>query len=96
MRVKYPLEKITITLAEIGMTLDQAVDNTGNIRVWPSEEIFTLYLTLQSNLKDQIMAQSSVIEFGAGKSGLVGFSLAKQGLEVLITDGNDQCVSSLN
>ena len=75
MRVKYPLEKRKIILAEIGMTLDQAVDNTGNIRVRPSEEISTLYLTLKSNLKDQILAKRSVIEFGAGKVVLSGFHL---------------------
>lgn len=89
--IKYPVEKRVFTLAEIGQSLDQAVDNTGNMRVWPSEEILTAYL-LDSPLLPEILA-GSVIELGAGKSGLIAFTLAKLNCpKVVVSDGNAQCV----
>lgn len=47
-----------------------AVDNTGNVRTWPAEEVFALLLwrwRAQGRLRD--WADEAVLEIGAGQSG---------------------------
>lgn len=81
------------------------MDNTGNVREWPSEEVLAYYLVQRENeaqSSQESCGQLRVMELGAGKSGLVG--LVKAALlrdrgaadfEIVITDGNDRCVDSL-
>jgi predicted nicotinamide N-methyase len=90
----YPLEHKSITLTELGQTLDVRVDNTGNMREWPSEQILALYIGENPEL---LSGATSLIELGAGKSGLSGFLAAKlfPQAQVGITDGNQQCVERL-
>ncbi len=65
-------------------SLDSKVDNTGNISkkhkiifnvgTWPSEELLAFYL-IQEN-QTLIKNGGSLIELGAGQSGLAGFALS--------------------
>ena len=86
-------------------SLDSKVDNTGNISnyffkvifvgTWPSEELLAYYLIQEH--KTLINNGSSIIELGAGQSGLAGFALGtiRDDLSLVeITDGNSQCVKS--
>ena len=97
-------QKCVITLEELQASLFSPVDNTGNVREWPSEEILAYYLVQRIQGVDDISRlPRRVIELGAGKSGLVGLVSASilkakgvQDCEVIITDGNEKCVETLN
>lgn len=70
-------------------------DNTGNVCLWPSEEVLTYYLLKH---KDRlIMNGKSVCELGAGMTGLAGIFLASflDPAMVLLTDGNKDCVENI-
>lgn len=94
--LRYPSEKQTISLEQLAKTLDEAVDNTGNMKEWPSEQILALYILNNEKLQKEIAAAEHVSELGAGKSGLVGFLCAKIAPQttVTISDGNTTCVKS--
>lgn len=68
-------------------------DNTGNVCLWPSEEVLASYLL---NHKDQFCGKA-VCELGAGMTGLAGIFLASFGnpSKVLLTDGNSDCVENM-
>ena len=68
------------------------VDNTGNVGLWPAEEIFTYTCTKKPNLfKDK-----RVLELGAGV-GLLSFSIlmSNTASEICVTDGNPGVVKTL-
>ena len=82
-------------------SLTEKIDNTGNVRDWPSEDILAYY-AIQKGLALEMQTPLRVLELGAGKSGLIGFAFAAiakhngfDGLEVIVTDGNTKCVESL-
>lgn len=67
------------------------VDNTGNVKIWPSEEYLANHL-IKNAAKFEY---KSICELGAGRSGLAAIALAiklksKMG-QILISDGNDEC-----
>ena len=68
-------------------------DNTGNICVWPSEEILS-YLGIKNS---EDFRNKTVCELGAGMTGLASMmlSIASETGEVLITDGNMDGVKNL-
>ena len=71
-----------ITLSEFRESLNEKIDNTGNVRDWPSEDILAYYLKKKGLIKDALTAYTDkeeklrVIELGAGKTGLVGFAFS--------------------
>uniref|UniRef100_M4C179 Calmodulin-lysine N-methyltransferase n=1 Tax=Hyaloperonospora arabidopsidis (strain Emoy2) TaxID=559515 RepID=M4C179_HYAAE len=86
----------------------QGVDNTGNIRTWPSEEILLAYL-LSSGVCSQVQQQRDAAdellpiaccELGSGMVGLASLGLLACGpvalQRVLVTDGNPLCVQNLH
>jgi len=74
---------------------EEKIDNTGNIQLWPSEEILSIYCLInQEKFKNKI-----VIELGSGYSGLCGLimmSLIPEIKEMMITDGNISSVIALS
>ncbi|OQR90200.1 hypothetical protein THRCLA_09407, partial [Thraustotheca clavata] len=89
-------EKAHVSLHELAV---REVDNTGNIRTWPSEDIILRYLlkTLPSMVQS---APLRVLELGAGMCGVAGFALAAACSplvlnQVTITDGNEMCIQNL-
>jgi hypothetical protein len=55
------------------------VDNTGNTRTWPSEELLAFYMLENPEILKSLRVSDrklSVCELGAGMSGLAGFSVA--------------------
>lgn len=74
--------------------LQEGVDNTGNVRCWPTEEVLGHVLLER---RDTLVGKRC-LELGAGRTGLSGFICAHvaQAKAVVITDGNADCVASLN
>ncbi|PVD25568.1 hypothetical protein C0Q70_13224 [Pomacea canaliculata] len=68
-------------------------NNTGNVCVWPSEEVMTYYC-LQNHDK---FADANVIEVGGGMTCLAGMAVAtcSKASRVVLTDGNEQSISNL-
>ncbi|CEG50309.1 Uncharacterized conserved protein [Plasmopara halstedii] len=84
--------------------MNNGVDNTGNIRTWPSEQILLSYI-ISSGILSQIQSVGrpelpvSCCELGSGMAGLASLGLlacAPVDFErVVITDGNLLCVNNL-
>lgn len=66
-------------------------NNTGNVRLWPSEEILAHYLVHNRS----IIANKRVVELGAGMTGLAGFVASYSAASVLLTDGNRRSIDNL-
>lgn len=67
-------------------------NNTGNIRIWLSEECLAYYL-LQTAKQ---LREKSVLELGAGMTGLAGLCCAYYANHVTITDGNRRSVNNVS
>jgi calmodulin-lysine N-methyltransferase len=85
--IRFLTQKITIN------ELFDGFDNTGNVCLWPSEEVLAYYCFKNRDL----CSDKTVCELGGGMtclSGLVAavFTSAK---EVILTDGNERCISNV-
>ncbi|XP_048735229.1 calmodulin-lysine N-methyltransferase-like [Ostrea edulis] len=69
-------------------------NNTGNVCVWPAEEVMTDYCLKNS----EQFRDCSVCELGGGMTCLAGLALAivSKATSVLISDGNEDSVENLN
>ena len=69
-------------------------NNTGNVCVWPSEEVMAWYCLRNAH---RLIAGRSVCELGCGMTALAGLMLACTGLPsyVLLTDGNETSVHNV-
>uniref|UniRef100_A0A1I8EVC6 Calmodulin-lysine N-methyltransferase n=1 Tax=Wuchereria bancrofti TaxID=6293 RepID=A0A1I8EVC6_WUCBA len=67
-------------------------NNSGNIRIWPSEECLAYYLLKH----EQLIRSKTVLELGCGMVGLSGLTSAALGAtEVVLTDGNEKSVENI-
>ncbi|KAK6103538.1 putative methyltransferase family protein [Brugia pahangi] len=67
-------------------------NNSGNIRIWPSEECLAYYLLKH----EQLVRNKTVLELGCGMIGLSGLTSAVLGAtEVVLTDGNEKSVENI-
>ena len=68
-------------------------NNTGNVCIWPAEECLSIFCLENS----QCFVGKSVIELGAGMTGLAGLIVANacKPNKVTLTDGNEVSVSNL-
>ena len=86
---------VDIALLSTALSLDdlQGFNNTGNLCIWPSEEVMAYYC-LQNR---ELFKSLSICELGAGMTGLAGVFLAQTSLpsEVFVTDGNSKAVVNL-
>jgi len=70
-------------------------NNTGNVCIWPSEEVLAHYCL--SNLG--LFEGRTVLELGSGKGPLAGLAIAyhcETAKSVVLTDGNQQSVDNIN
>lgn len=96
-----------LSLDELTSHKEHGVDNTGNIRVWPAEQVL-LHTLLESLRSPEVSVMPTwmtsnrmkglrVLELGSGMTGLVGLGLAisTQCWRIVITDGNPHCTSNV-
>ncbi|CAF0919593.1 unnamed protein product, partial [Brachionus calyciflorus] len=90
-----PRQTISVRFYESTFNVKDLVgfNNTGNICLWPSEEIMTLFCAKNSAIFDD----KSVCELGGGMTCLAGLMIGKysQAKEVFLTDGNEASFENL-
>ncbi|ESO86820.1 hypothetical protein LOTGIDRAFT_166823 [Lottia gigantea] len=87
-----------LSVSELKCKIDadklQGFNNTGNICIWPAEEIMAYYCLVNKHL----FHKKNVIELGGGMTCLAGFTIAatSEASLVQVTDGNEDSVKNLS
>jgi hypothetical protein len=90
-------ERATIKASDLLSHRNVGVDNTGNVRIWPAEQILT-QVVLRNERVQQLFrsdpTRTKLLELGGGMTALCGLSLAIGGVtdSVVLTDGHPHCV----
>jgi hypothetical protein len=81
-----------VTLKDMRESFSTGVDNTGNVCLWPAEEVMAHYILKRAS----DFAGKNICELGAGV-GLCGLAMARvlKANSLLLTDGNAQVVQTL-
>ena len=81
-----------VTLKDMRESFSTGVDNTGNVCLWPAEEVMAHYILTRAS----DFAGKNICELGAGV-GLCGLAMARvlKANSLLLTDGNAQVVETL-
>ena len=81
-----------MTLKDMRESFSTGVDNTGNVCLWPAEEVMAHYILTRAS----DFAGKNICELGAGV-GLCGLAMARvlKANSLLLTDGNAQVVDTL-
>ena len=84
---------VKILDVRVSLEIMAGFNNTGNVRIWPAEEVLAYYC-LENK---ETFKGSSVCELGCGMTGLAGVMLAcsTTPCNVLLTDGNERSVCNV-
>ena len=98
---EYPVCVATEREASVSVEEMIGFDNTGNVTLWPSEEILAALVVSRMGEGGGLEGVGRVLELGAGMTGLAGLVVAAYAahkgmdLDVVLTDGNATSVELL-
>jgi calmodulin-lysine N-methyltransferase len=87
-----------VSIKDLLAAADSKIDNTGNICVWPSEDVLAWYMLRHCVAAPARAFQGKhVLELGAGMAGVAGMMIAAvtDASSVVLTDGNAAAVKLL-